>query len=284
MPRGKSERSLALIDAAYTILAEIQSATVRAVCYRLFVAGLLPSMEKRHTNRVSTQLVYAREHDLIPWQWIVDETRRVERKPTWANPAHYVRTVAHSYRRDRWREQPDHVEVWSEKGTVRGTLQPVLDEYGVPSRVLHGYGSATTLHDVAEDSVGQHFVALYCGDWDPSGLHMSEADLPNRLAEYDGVVEVVRIALTAVDAVDTRLPGFHVETKRLDSRYAWFRSRYGARCVELDALNPVELRQRTADTIRSYIDWAAWERCERTEAAERESMRHVLDNWQAAAG
>jgi hypothetical protein len=282
--RGKSARSLELIDTAYDILAEIQPATVRAVCYRLFVAGKLVAMTKNETNRVSKQLVYAREEGIIPWEWVVDETRQVERKASWADPAAYVRAVSRSYRRDRWRQQDYHVEVWSEKGTVRGTLAPVLDQYGVPFRVMHGYGSATTLHDVAEDSDGENFVALYCGDWDPSGLHMSKEDLPTRVEEYDGAIEMIRVALTAQDVANSALPGFHVDTKRADSRYKWFRSRFGTRCVELDALSPVELRRRVEVTIQDYIDWEEWQRCEQAEAAERESMQHILDNWQTAAG
>jgi hypothetical protein len=282
--RGKSAKSLELIDAAYDILAEIQPATVRAVCYRLFVAGKLAAMTKNETNRVSTQLVYARMEGIIPWEWIVDETRQVERKPSWADPAAYIRAVSKSYRRDRWHQQFHHVEVWSEKGTVRGTLAPVLDAYGVPFRVMHGYGSTTTLHDVAEDSYGENFVALYCGDWDPSGLHMSEADMPARLEEMDGAIDIVRIALTAADVANVTLPGFDVETKRADSRYQWFRRQYGTRCVELDALSPVTLRQRVEAAIESYIDWDEWNACARAEVAERESMHSILDKWKGAAG
>ena len=44
-------------------------------------------------------------------------------------------------------------EVWSEKGTVRGVLGPVLDNYAVGFRVLHGFSGATTVYDVAEDDV-----------------------------------------------------------------------------------------------------------------------------------
>ena len=39
MGRGKSSASLALIDAAARILEEIQPASVRSVCYRLFTEG-----------------------------------------------------------------------------------------------------------------------------------------------------------------------------------------------------------------------------------------------------
>jgi hypothetical protein len=86
MPRGKTQRSLMLLNACHDILETIHPATVRAVCYQLFLRQLLPSMAKTCPNRVSDQLVYAREHELIPWSWIVDETREAERPGTWANP------------------------------------------------------------------------------------------------------------------------------------------------------------------------------------------------------
>jgi hypothetical protein len=67
-----------LIEAAYAILREIQPASVRAVCYRLFTIGAIVSMDKAETNKVSTQLTWAREQHIIPWSWIVDETREPE--------------------------------------------------------------------------------------------------------------------------------------------------------------------------------------------------------------
>ncbi len=139
--RGKSPRSLALVEASRAILEEIQPASVRAVCYRLFILGLITSMAKSETNRVSAQLTRAREQGRIPWSWIVDETRSAERVSAWEDPAAYVETVKRAYRRDRWTDQPHWIEVWSEKGTVRGTLAPVLHDYGVTFRVMHGYGS-----------------------------------------------------------------------------------------------------------------------------------------------
>ena len=70
--RGKSKSSLDLIAASYEILSEIQPASVRAVCYRLFTLGKIPDMSKGSTGKVSKQLVYARENSIIPWEWIVD--------------------------------------------------------------------------------------------------------------------------------------------------------------------------------------------------------------------
>ena len=80
---------------------------------------------------------------------------------------------------------------------MRGVLKPVLDVYGVGFRVMHGFGSATTVHDVAEDDDGRQLIALYVGDWDPCGLFMSERDLPARLSKYQGDhVVLSRVALT----------------------------------------------------------------------------------------
>ena len=61
--RGKSAKSLHLIDASIRILREIQPCSIRAVCYRLFTEKLIPDMGKNSTGAVSyTHLdVYKRQ-------------------------------------------------------------------------------------------------------------------------------------------------------------------------------------------------------------------------------
>ena len=265
--------------AAIDILSDVQPCSVRAVCYRLFTLGLITSMSKAETNRVSTQLRDAREEGDVPWAWIVDETRQAERINVWEDPAAYIETVQRSYRRDRWTDQPEQIEVWSEKGTIRGTLAPVLHTYGVTFRVMHGYGSSTTIHQIAEETQRsrKHLTVFYLGDWDPSGLHMSEVDLPSRLAQYGGEATIVRLALREDDL--RGLPSFSAETKHGDPRYRWFRAHYGLTCWELDALSPVVLRARVEQAIRAQIDFSAWDRAEITEKAEVESLASILSTW-----
>ncbi len=280
--RGRSKASLELIEAAIAILAEIQPCSVRAVCYRLFTMGLLKSMSKGETDKVSRQLVYAREQGLIDWTCIVDETREPERINTFANPDQIIRAAVQQYRRDYWQDQAHRVEVWSEKGTVRGTLAPVLSEYGVTFRVMHGYGSATALYTAAEDSVAgdKPLTVFYAGDFDPSGMHMSEVDLPARLDRYGGSVHIVPVALSTADvAPGTTIPHFDADTKRHDPRYRWFAERHGARCWELDAMSPVILRQRVANAIAGLLDVHRWNRAIEVETAERESMSEFLATW-----
>jgi hypothetical protein len=279
MSRGRSQRSKDLIEAAHDILLEIEPATVRAVCYKLFVARLIDSMAKSETNKISRLLTLARENDEIPWQWIVDETREAERISAWDNPQAFARAVISSHRRDYWSQQPIVVELWSEKGTVRGTLAPILEKYGVTFRVMHGYSSATAIRQVADESAEQSRLVLYVGDWDPSGLHMSEVDLPRRLREYGADVKLIRVALADEDIANSGLPHFAAADKRSDPRYRWFIQRYGKRCFEVDALDPNILRDRVERCIRSTIDFDAWDRCKAVEQAEHQSLIEVMKNW-----
>jgi hypothetical protein len=278
--RGKAKKSLELINAAVDIMQEIQPAPVRAVCYRLFVAEMIDSMVKSEVDKVGRQLVYAREEGIIPWSWIVDETREAERIASWDHPDELIAAAIRQYRKDYWSGQPNWVEVWSEKGTVRGVLEPVLRKYGVTFRVMHGYGSATSIQSVAAETIRNHkpLTILYVGDWDPSGLHMSMKDIPNRLGRYGGDADIFRIALTEAD-IGPDLPSFPAATKKKDPRYQWFSEQFGPRCWELDAMSPVILRNRVEAHIRDLIDMDLWNRAIEVERAERISMESFFESW-----
>ena len=273
--RGQSKKSIELIEAMRSITEAAQPITGRGVGYKLFTAGLIPSMGRADMQRVYRLLKEAREQGIILWEWIVDESRELERVSSWDDPEQYTRCVINAYRRDYWDQQPVRLEVWSEKGTVRGVLQPVLDEYGVVFRVMHGFASATAVYDVAQGDDGRPLIVLYVGDWDPSGLCMSEQDLPKRLEKYDGQhVELQRIALTRDQLAG--LPSFPAADKKKDGRYKWFVRNYGKCCWELDALDPNVLRGCVEAAITEQIEPTAWERCRVVERAERDSLRTVM--------
>jgi hypothetical protein len=146
---------------------------------------------------------------------------------------------------------------------------------------MHGFSGATTIYDVAQDDDERDLIILYVGDYDPSGMCMSEQDIPHRLAEYGGDhVELKRIALLREHLRD--LPSFPASDKRKDPRYRWFVQHYGTLCWELDALDPNDLRAMVEEAIRDQIEPVAWKRCAVVEKAERESLRTVLDGWSGA--
>jgi hypothetical protein len=275
--------SLDLIGAMRRIAERVQPVTGRGVGYKLFVANLIQSMSRGDMQRVYRLLVKAREDGIIPWEWIVDEAREMERISTWDDPAQYAFVVARAYRRDFWNQQPIRVVVVSEKGTVRGVVKPVLDAFQVGFLSVHGFSSATKVRDLADDDDGRPLILLYVGDWDPSGLYMSEVDLPERLERYGGDhVEVRRIALLPGDLAG--LPSFPASDKKKDPRYRWFVKNHGSRCWELDAMDPNDLRERVKTQIEALIDREAWERCDAVNRAEQESMRTILTQWSPQGG
>jgi len=276
--RGNGQKSLALIAAAREILDEIKPATVRAVCYLLFTRKLIPDMSKNSVSSVGEQLVYAREEAIIPWSWIVDETRSVERVECWRDLEHHLDDFCKEHTIDPWEDQPERVMIVSEKGTVRGTLQGVLTEMRVRFLVAHGYASATAAYDLAQVSLehDRPTRVIYVGDHDPSGMHMSEVDLPRRLERYGGDVQITRVAITGDDVANSALT-FPASEKTTDCRHRWYVENYGEDCMELDAMPPPDLRARVRQAIMAHIDGAAWEASLEAEEAHRERLDRRRD-------
>ena len=73
--RGRSQKSIDLIDAAIPHPQRDSAGDRAGGCYRLFVEKLIDSMEKSNTNKVTRLLVTGPRTWRIPWEWIVDETR-----------------------------------------------------------------------------------------------------------------------------------------------------------------------------------------------------------------
>jgi hypothetical protein len=282
--RGKAAATLQFEQAILDIVDERAPITVRGVCYALFTRGLIPDMSTNSTGKVSRVMTDMRESGVLNWMRIVDGSRAVERVNTWRDPTQIVNAAINSYRRDNWQDQPTLVEVWSEKSTVQGVLESVLDDLGVTFRVMKGFGSFTAVRQAAEDSRNEFDrrtkVVLYIGDWDPSGLYMSEVDLPRRLERYRSRWTFERIALTR-DDLDA-LPHFDTATKSGDVRLQWYMENTTAdprKSWELDAMNPNDLRVRVRDAIKSYMDMDVWNHALSIEAAEKESMQEFNRAW-----
>ena len=286
MPRGLAAKTIAIIEHALAILDERKPATVRHVCYQLHhVYRLIPDVSKGSTDKVSRILTRAREQGIIPWEWIVDETRAVERRPTWDDPAAFFEEVAGWYRADRWADQPERVMVISEKSTVAGVLRPVLQKWAVPFASYHGHSSATALNDLAAESVGDRrpLTILYVGDHDPSGRHMSDVDIPGRLERYGGDATLTRLAILPEQIRRYGLPTEPAEEKRRDPRYAWFVKTHGPTCCELDTINPNVLRGLIDAAVSSFVDAEAWALADRIEAVQRTNIHEYLAGFPGAA-
>jgi hypothetical protein len=103
--RGMAQENLDLIERCRSILAEIHPTTVRGVAYQLFTRGLIENLGLACVRKVSRMLVIAREKEMIPWEWIVDETRQEERISSWNGLGDFGETVVRGYRKDFWQHQ-----------------------------------------------------------------------------------------------------------------------------------------------------------------------------------
>jgi hypothetical protein len=284
MGRARHGKTLQRMNAIREIAEGRQPITVRGIAYALFIRGMTDSMATRNTQMVSRLVTQMREEGSLPWEWIVDNGRPVCATPSWDDPEAFMDSVLSQYRKDYWSHQPYDVRLWSEKATVAGTLAPVRKRYGVPFQFLKGFNSATEAYKAAQSnfhsSSRYESILLYIGDHDPSGLYMSEVDLPGRLERYGGQAVIQRIALTSDDGPALDLPSFPVEDKRTDPRFKWWEQNgFGPRCWELDAMDPNLLRLRVEQAILEYIDLIAWKRCEVTEQAESASMQEFFRSY-----
>ena len=166
-----------------------------------------------------------------------------------------LHAAAEQYRSDWWAAADPYVEVWAEKAAVAGIVEPVARRWGVPFLACRGFASLTAVAEAVARFDGRRTVVLYVGDHDPSGLDM-DRDLADRLRRLGADVELERLALTAAQVDEYRLPP--QPTKSGDSR-AFGYSRDHAGSWELDALPADALAGLVSDAIaaRQPSDLAA---------------------------
>jgi hypothetical protein len=295
--RGLSARTLELIRFARQLLADHHPMTLRQLHYAVFSASRIPydntPADYKRLSRVTTmgrrnyrELELAGDVDrlddaeaLIPPDWIVDELREAERVSLWQDCRAFMATVKRAYRRDYWQDQPNYVELWSEKATVLGSMRPITERYGVMLRACRGFGSTGMESQIGSlfEGIDKPITVFYLGDHDPSG-HSIEQDIHRRAEVASGKdFDMIRLAIHETDIRTYNLPPQRI--KATDSRAAGFRRQFGslAATVELDAL-PVEvLRDRVENAIKEEIDWELWDRQVIVEEAELKCIAEFAD-------
>lgn len=278
MARSRWKETELLIQEAREILMRENPMTIRQLFYRLVSIQALQNNRSDY-QRLSRIMTDARKDYEVDFDWIVDRSKTEYIPNVWDDASGYLKTVAKSYRKDRWRDQTYYIEIWSEKDTLYGVLEPILDKYGVVFRAHRGFSSTTKKHELAElfQAIDKPIVIFYLGDFDPSGMEIPR-DLIEQLEEYGAYgFELKIIAILRSDIKDFNLPPLRVKDK--DSRAKGFKSKYGSEAVEVDALPPVALRDRVESLIWSLIDIEPWQRAEEVEKVEFESIKEIAGKF-----
>jgi hypothetical protein len=243
--------------------------TVRQVYYQAVARGLIEKTEKAY-KMICRLLADMRRSGRMPYRWIADNTRWMRKPDTYSGLAQLLDHVQSTYRRSIWDDHDCYVEVWLEKEALAGVLVDVTAKWDVPLMVTRGYPSLSFVHSAAQAIAAQDKSAhlYYFGDWDPSGL-----DIP-RTVEY-GIRELApdvelhfhRVAVTENQIAQYGLPTR--PTKKSDSRSKGF----DGESVEVDAIDPDELRRLCEQRIVQHIDQDVLDRMLAVEEAERETLR-----------
>lgn len=160
--------------------------------------------------------------------------------------------------------QPYHVEVWCEKTTMNGILEPLAEEFGANLITGAGELSITACLGVVSRALESKRPVriLYVSDFDPAGQSMPVAvsrkvEFEVRSNGYDRTLDIQLrpIVLTAEQCVEYELP--RTPMKESERRAARFAERFGEGATELDALealHPGALRQILIEEIERYYD------------------------------
>ena len=197
---------MAAIRAAITDVLKIdRPQTVRQVFYQLVARRVIEKTESEYKRTVIRLLSEMRLDDQIPWDWIVDESRRTIQTETFDSVRDALRHTAQYYRRSALRDCDDYIEIWTEKEALSGIIWDVASDYDVPVVVSKGMPSLrqvyTSFTNIRRASAAGKVSYLYqFGDHDPTGCLIPktiEARLEEFCDKYGCRVPVVkRIALT----------------------------------------------------------------------------------------
>jgi hypothetical protein len=276
---GRTRAEIEVLDSALIeIVEEFHPVTVRQVFYQAVNRSLVPKSESKGYRVVQRRLVALRASQEIPHGAIVDGTRYVHGYRRYDDLDEFTTYAAGLYRKDYWATSEVNVEVWLEKDALKGVLVPtVVDECGLGLHVTRGFASITYLQEAAEqiEADGRPTYVYVLTDFDPSGVSIAEKveeELTVR-APFSNIT-VERLALNRVQINRWNLPTR--PTKTSDTRARRFRQLHGTDSVELDAIQPDELRRLVKDAIDSHMEPWRLEQFRMVEREERQTLKSMF--------
>jgi hypothetical protein len=247
--------------------------TVRQVFYQATVRGLVEKAESGYA-KVQTDLTIMRRDGSLPYNWLADNTRWQRKPQTFDSVDSALQETAKFYRKALWNDADAYVEIWLEKDALSGVIYPITSMFDVPLMVARGYASLSFLYTAAEyiNTLTVPTYIYHLGDFDPSGVNAGEKikETLNELAP-DAEIYFERIAVTPKQIDEWDLPTR--PTKDKDTRSKGFGSSIS---VELDAIDPNELRALVQVAIEDHLPPAQFEVLKAAEESEREIISRLV--------
>jgi hypothetical protein len=272
--------------------------SVRQLFYLLTGTGVIEKTEKSYKNLINL-VSDARYAGLIDWDVIRDRNRSV------CHPGHCedVREVVESakwgLKIDMWKRQAHYVEVFCEKQSLEGVLEPLCYKLDVPFSSNKGYSSSSAFYDagkryLAAAEAGKELHVLYLGDHDPSGIDMTR-DIDDRFHMFIATAlrgrvmdeqellthtrphKLHRLALNMDQVRKLKLQS--APAKVTDRRFEGYAARFGTSCWELAAIEPRQLAKLVEDAVNGLIDRDVWDEDKAREEKHRDEIQAFVDNY-----
>lgn len=280
------QQSIDKIHLVNSILREYQAEnydlSLRQLYYQMVARGYIENSQKSY-NRLGELVNDARLAGYIDWEMIKDRGRETISLPHWKTPGDIIKDAAKQFALDKWKEQPNYIEVMVEKQALEGVLIPVCNQLDIKFTANKGYSSASALYETGQRLyeqliAGKNVYILYLGDHDPSGIDMTR-DIYERLSMFSyNHIEVKRLALN-MDQIKVLQPPEN-PAKETDSRYSSYIEKYGLASWELDAIEPRALARIVIDAVESLLDPDLWDQALNRENEIKKELAELASNYQ----
>ena len=220
--------------------------SVRFIYYELVKDGVVAKHDPANSGQRSDQPVakaifQLRLLGLIPWDWIVDETRELTTYRSAASIADYLQETVGRARINPWDDEPPMII--TESRSLGGVLNRVGYEYLVPIAPTNGMVGGFLRTDVAPALVSYQKV-LYLGDFDWQGTQI-ESNTRTVLEDLVGPLDWERVALTAEQVEQHNL----TRIRKADRRYKPVRHHDAVECEALEQALIVRLVRERLDAL-----------------------------------
>lgn len=289
--RKFSLSSLDLINHANQIITEYIGQgfilTLRQLYYQMVSRDIIPNTVQSY-KRLGSIINDARYAGLVDWTALEDRTRNLASMPHWRDPSEIINSAAYSFALDKWAGQDTRPEIWIEKEALAGVIARAAQDNDVSYLSCRGYMSASEMYEAAQRIKrrrlweSQETTILYLGDHDPSGLDMSEGDIPKRFEIFmnkygHDSVEIRRLALN-YDQIEIFNPPPN-PAKETDSRFTAYQDQFGDESWELDALEPTVLLTLIQDEIDGIKDADLYDEVKEEEEKGRAVLMKCSERW-----
>lgn len=280
------QKSLDLIELVNQVVDEYSAQgyelTLRQVYYQLVARGYIPNNERSYKN-VGSLINDGRLAGLIDWHSVTDRTRNLRKESHWDNPADVIASARYSYNLDKWKGQPNYVEVWVEKDALVDIVGQACDPLDTPYFSCRGYTSQSEMWSAAQRFIRQEQrekrIIIHLGDHDPSGIDMTR-DIQERLELLGADVYVKRVALT-MNQIQTYNPPPN-PAKITDSRASKYIDQFGDESWELDALEPKVITDLIKKQVTMYRNDDIYRAVCDKELREKEELKMLERNYDRA--